>query len=74
MVRSCPCRRRRYVTAGEEVLSQLRTGDRIQSARLTSGKERLVIPPGRAKDAAEKAAAAEAALNEPQAEAPGAQQ
>lgn len=56
------------------MLSQLRTGDRIQSARLTSGKERLVIPPGRAKDAAEKAAAAEAALNEPQAEAPGAQQ
>eukprot|EP00250_Pteridium_aquilinum_P016844 c23319_g1_i1 orf=434-1741(-) len=34
-----------YVTNGKELLSQLRTGDVIESARLVSGADRLVVQP-----------------------------
>jgi cyclophilin family peptidyl-prolyl cis-trans isomerase len=34
-----------YVTEGNEILKQLRTGDVIKNARLVSGAERLVTPP-----------------------------
>lgn len=34
-----------YVTSGAEVLGQLRSGDRIRSARLVAGADRLVVPP-----------------------------
>ncbi|GJP74800.1 hypothetical protein CLOP_g5335 [Closterium sp. NIES-67] len=33
-----------YVTKGRDVLAQLRTGDVIQSARIVSGADRLVVP------------------------------
>lgn len=52
-----------YVTAGAEVLQQLRTGDKIQSAKLVAGKERLVVPPGSAAAKAAAAARAEQELN-----------
>ena len=34
-----------YVTEGTELLKQLGSGDRIQTARLIAGADRLVIPP-----------------------------
>ena len=33
-----------YVTSGAELLKQLGSGDRIQSARLVAGEDRLVVP------------------------------
>jgi cyclophilin family peptidyl-prolyl cis-trans isomerase len=33
-----------YVTEGVELLKQLGSGDRIQSARLVAGQDRLVVP------------------------------
>ncbi|CAN6453491.1 unnamed protein product [Victoria cruziana] len=33
-----------YVTAGREILSQLKTGDMIQSAKLLEGHDRLILP------------------------------
>lgn len=33
-----------YVTNGKELLSQIRTGDIIQSAKLVSGADRLIVP------------------------------
>lgn len=33
-----------YVTKGQDILAQLRTGDVIQSVRLISGQDRLVVP------------------------------
>jgi len=33
-----------YVTEGAELLKQLRTGDRIQTARLIAGQDRVVVP------------------------------
>ncbi|WVZ66369.1 hypothetical protein U9M48_015600 [Paspalum notatum var. saurae] len=34
-----------YTTDGRDVLSQIKTGDKIRSAKLVQGKERLVLPP-----------------------------
>uniref|UniRef100_A0A0E0ALI1 PPIase cyclophilin-type domain-containing protein n=1 Tax=Oryza glumipatula TaxID=40148 RepID=A0A0E0ALI1_9ORYZ len=34
-----------YTTDGREVLSQIKTGDIIRSAKLVQGRERLVLPP-----------------------------
>jgi hypothetical protein len=34
----------RYVTKGKELLSQLKTGDIIKSAKLVSGLDRFVAP------------------------------
>jgi peptidyl-prolyl cis-trans isomerase B (cyclophilin B) len=34
-----------YVTSGMDNVVKLQTGDMIRSAKLTSGKERLVVPP-----------------------------
>ncbi|XP_031500908.1 peptidyl-prolyl cis-trans isomerase CYP37, chloroplastic [Nymphaea colorata] len=33
-----------YVTAGREILSQLKTGDMIRSAKLLQGQDRLILP------------------------------
>jgi hypothetical protein len=34
----------RYTTEGRDVLSQIKNGDKILSAKLVQGKERLVLP------------------------------
>lgn len=34
----------RYTTVGREVLSQIKTGDVIRSAKLVEGGDRLVLP------------------------------
>ncbi|KAJ1291471.1 hypothetical protein BS78_02G317300 [Paspalum vaginatum] len=34
-----------YTTDGRDVLSQIKTGDKIRSAKLVQGRERLVLPP-----------------------------
>ena len=34
----------RYTTVGRETLSQIKTGDIIQSAKLVEGKDRLILP------------------------------
>lgn len=34
----------RYTTAGREVLSQIKTGDFIRSAKLVHGQDRLILP------------------------------
>lgn len=47
----------RYVTEGKDILSQLRTGDVIQSARLVSGNDRLVVPGAESVEAEETAEA-----------------
>lgn len=46
-----------YVTEGKDILSQLRTGDVIQSARLVSGSDRLVVPGSESSAAEEEAEA-----------------
>lgn len=48
-----------YVTKGERELAQLRTGDRIRSAKVVAGLDRLQLPAG-AMDAAEDTAEAPA--------------
>jgi hypothetical protein len=34
----------RYTTAGREILSQIKSGDIIQSAELVEGQDRLILP------------------------------
>lgn len=35
----------RYTTGGREILSQIKTGDVVRSAKLVEGEDRLVLPP-----------------------------
>lgn len=47
-----------YVTSGMDNVVKLQTGDMIRSAKVTSGKERLVVAPQQEKAAAPAAVSA----------------